>query len=47
MIVDALVEGLLDEAVAIRLIAYCQHQFGTAYGKRATMLKVKREVVEN
>lgn len=34
MIVDALVEGTLGEAVAARLINYCRHQFGVAYGKR-------------
>jgi len=34
MIVDALIEGTLDEAVAARLIDYCRHQFGAAYGKK-------------
>jgi hypothetical protein len=34
MIVDALVEGRVDEAVAARLIEFCRHQFGVAYGKR-------------
>lgn len=42
MIVDALIEGNLDEAVAARLIDHCQHQFGTAYGKRGwTYLREK------
>lgn len=34
MIVDALVEGTTDEAVARQLIAHCRHEFGSAYGKR-------------
>jgi hypothetical protein len=34
MILDALVEGTLDEAVAVRLIDYCGHKFGAAYGKK-------------
>jgi hypothetical protein len=34
MIVDALIEGTLDEAVAARLIAHCRHQFGVAFGKQ-------------
>lgn len=34
MIVDALVEGQLDEAVAARLIRHTRHEFGVAYGKR-------------
>ncbi len=34
MIIDALVEGYLDEAVAIRLITCCGHQLGVTYGKR-------------
>jgi len=34
MIVDMLVEGLLDEEVAARLIAHCGHRPGAAYGKR-------------
>ena len=34
MVVDALVEGLMDEAVAKRLIEHCGYTFGTAYGKR-------------
>ncbi len=34
MLVDALVEGPLDEAVARRLIEYCGHTLGTAYGKQ-------------
>lgn len=34
MVVDVLVEGLTDEAVARKLIAYCQHECGTIYGKQ-------------
>lgn len=34
MIVDALIDGPSDEAVARRLIGYCGLEFGTAYGKR-------------
>jgi len=34
MIVDTLVEGPTDEAVARKLILTCGHKFGTAYGKR-------------
>ena len=34
MILDALVEGLIDEAVAWKLAKHCGHQIGTAYGKR-------------
>jgi hypothetical protein len=34
MMVDALVEGPTDEAVTKRLIAYCRHEFGVAYGKQ-------------
>jgi len=34
MIVDALVEGPTDEAVARRLVAHTGHQFGTCFGKR-------------
>ena len=34
MVVDVLVEGLTDEAVARKLIAYCRHQCGTVYGKQ-------------
>lgn len=34
MVVDALVEGLLDEAVAQRLIRYSGHRVGTTYGKQ-------------
>ncbi|RMD60166.1 hypothetical protein D6833_10280 [Candidatus Parcubacteria bacterium] len=34
MVVDALVEGVTDEAVARKLIAICGHRFGVAYGKR-------------
>ena len=34
MIVDVLVEGTTDEAVARQLIAHCRHEFGTAYGKQ-------------
>lgn len=34
MIVDALVEGTLDEVVAAKLILHSRHQFGIAYGKR-------------
>ena len=33
MIVDALVEGPTDEAVARRLIHHCKHEFGVAFGK--------------
>lgn len=34
MIVNMLVEGVVDEAVARRLIAHCGHESGIAYGKR-------------
>ena len=34
MIVDALVEGPTDEAVARKIIAHCQHTFGVSYGKQ-------------
>lgn len=34
MIVDALVEGLLDEIVARTLIRHCGHTDGTVYGKQ-------------
>ena len=34
MNVSALVEGMMDEAVAKRLIADAGHEFGTCYGKR-------------
>lgn len=34
MIVDILVEGLLDEAVARRLIIHAGHQAGTTFGKQ-------------
>ena len=34
MIVDALVEGLLDETVARTLIRHCGHRDGTVYGKQ-------------
>ena len=34
MIIDTLVEGPTDEAVARKLIATCGHEFGTGYGKQ-------------
>lgn len=34
MVIDILVEGLLDEAVARRLIIYAGHQVGTTFGKQ-------------
>jgi hypothetical protein len=34
MLIDALVEGPLDEAVARRLVTYAGHAFGTCYGKK-------------
>lgn len=34
MIVNVLVEGLLDEAVARRIIEHSGHEFGVAYGKK-------------
>jgi hypothetical protein len=34
MIVNALVEGVLDEAAARRVLAYCGHELGTCFGKR-------------
>jgi len=34
MIINVLVEGTLDEAVARRLIRYSGHEFGVAYGKK-------------
>jgi len=34
MIVDALVEGLIDEAVARRIIVSSGHNFGICYGKK-------------
>lgn len=34
MVVDSLVEGILDEAVAQRLIRHTGHQVGTTYGKQ-------------
>lgn len=33
-VVNMLVEGLLDEAVALRLIKYTQHEPGVCYGKK-------------
>ncbi len=33
-IVNAIVEGVVDEAVASRVIAYCGHDIGTVYGKK-------------
>lgn len=33
MIVDALVEGPTDEAVARKLVGFCQHRFGTTFGR--------------
>ena len=42
MIVNVLVEGSVDEAVARRLITYAGHEFGVAYGKRGwTYIKEK------
>jgi hypothetical protein len=34
MIIDTLVEGTLDEAVAIRLITHCGHDAGVRFGKK-------------
>lgn len=34
MLIDALVEGSSDAAVARKLIAICEHDVGTVYGKR-------------
>lgn len=34
MIVNALVEGVLDEAVARRILRDCGHELGTCFGKR-------------
>jgi len=34
MIMDALVEGLIDEAVARRIIVSSGHEFGVCYGKK-------------
>lgn len=34
MIIDILVEGPTDEAAAKKIIAACNHEFGTAYGKK-------------
>lgn len=34
MIVDVLIEGRTDEAVAKKLVQYCDHRLGTTYGKR-------------
>lgn len=34
MVIDILVEGLLDEAVARRLIQHTSHQAGTTFGKQ-------------
>jgi hypothetical protein len=34
MLIDALVEGPLDEAVARRLVTHTGHAFGTCYGKK-------------
>lgn len=34
MIIDALVEGLIDEAVARRIIVTSGHEFGVCYGKK-------------
>lgn len=34
MVIDALVEGPTNEAVARKIIAACRHEFGTAYGKK-------------
>lgn len=34
MIVDVLVEGVLDEAIAARVLAFAGHEIGTCYGKR-------------
>ena len=33
MVIDTLVEGITDEAVARKLIEYTSHSFGTGYGK--------------
>jgi len=33
-VIHILVEGQLDEAVAVRLIAYTGHEFGVSYGKQ-------------
>ena len=34
MIIDALVEGMIDEAVARKVVQAAGHDFGTCYGKR-------------
>ncbi|GAB4496907.1 MAG: hypothetical protein OHK0052_07560 [Anaerolineales bacterium] len=34
MIVNALVEGILDEAIAARVLTFAGHTLGTCYGKR-------------
>ena len=34
MLIDTLVEGLLDEAVAHRLLRHCNHTPGTTFGRR-------------
>lgn len=34
LVVDILVEGLLDETVARKLVAHCGHRPGTGFGKR-------------
>ncbi len=44
MMIDALVEGLPDEAVARRLVAFCNHKFGICYGK-AGFGAIQRTVV--
>lgn len=42
MIVNVLVEGTLDEAVARRLISHTGHEFGIAYGKKGWTYIEKR-----
>ena len=34
MLIDALVEGSSDAAVARKVITICEHEVGTVYGKR-------------
>lgn len=34
MIVNVLLEGYLEEAVAKQLLVYCKHSIGTVYGKK-------------